>query len=279
MTLGAQVGLLGFAVVMMHVTDGVAETRNPDTLAALALVLLLLLVLSAAYNHLRAALLGAAAERFGLRLRAAAMQAAIRNAVRTDPGSGLAVMQDIHRVGAFLAGGSFVAGLELVSAVVAILMLFALDTGLGLLILGGVALAASLGAVMHRATARPVAEARERMLETSAELGGQLVHPDLSRGIGLLPATLLRWRGRYEEALPRPVAGPGGGVDRAGGSAGGDGGAGRAGLRLLAGLRTGRHGRPDDGRLPLLQRGHAPLLRPVPLLGSLGDRPPTSGPR
>jgi ATP-binding cassette subfamily C protein len=201
LTLGAQVGLLGFTVVMMHVTDGVAETRNPDTLAALALVLLLLLVLSAAYNHLRAALLSAAAERFGLRLRAAAMQAAIRNAVRTDPGSGLAVMQDIHRVGAFLAGGSFVAGLELVSAVVAILMLFALDTGLGLLVLGGVALAASLGAVMHRATARPVAEARERMLETSAELGGQLVHPDLSRGIGLLPATLLRWRGRYEEAL------------------------------------------------------------------------------
>jgi ATP-binding cassette subfamily C protein len=201
LTLGAQVGMLGFVLVLMHVTDGVVEARNPDTLAGFALVFLLLVGLSTAYNNLRGALLRAAAERFGLRLQAAALQAAIRNAVRTDPGSGLAVMQDINRVRAFLGGGALVAGLELVSAFVALAMLFALDTRLGLIGTGGVALSVLLGVAMHRATARPVAEARERMLETAAELGGQLVHPDLSRGIGLLPATLLRWRGRYEEAL------------------------------------------------------------------------------
>ncbi|GAA0595036.1 type I secretion system permease/ATPase [Craurococcus roseus] len=201
LTLGAQLGTIGFTLTMMHVTDGVAEARNPDTLTGFALVLLLLVVLSAAYNHLRGAMLRAAAERFGLRLQAVALQAAIRNAVRTDPGGGLAVVQDIHRVRGFLAGGALVAGLELVSAFVALAMLFVLDTGLGLIGTAGVALAVLLGFTMHRATARPVAEARERTHETAAELGGQLVHPDLSRGIGLLPATMLRWRGRYEEAL------------------------------------------------------------------------------
>jgi hypothetical protein len=80
---------------------------------------------------------------------------------------------------------------------------------------------------MHRATARPVAEARERTLDTAAELGGQLVHPDLSRGIGLLPATLLRWRGRYEEALRCQARSQGRwGAARAGSDAGGGAGAG-----------------------------------------------------
>src|SRR4028119_2165419 len=93
---------------------------------------------------LRAALLGAAAERFGLRLQAAAMQAAIRNAVRTEPGSGLAVMQDIHRVRAFLGGGAAVGALELVSALVALGMLFSLDAGIGLIAAGGIALSVLL---------------------------------------------------------------------------------------------------------------------------------------
>ena len=201
LTLGAQLGTLGFTLVMMHVTDGVVETHNPDTLVGFALVLLVLVALSAAYNHLRSAMLRAAAERFGLRLQAAAMQAAIRNAVRTDSGSGLAVMQDINRVRNFLGGGALLGGLELVSALVALVMLFLLDTTLGLIGTIGVALSVLLGFAMHRATAKPVAEARERLLETAAELGGQLIHPDLSRGIGLLPATLLRWRVRYEAAL------------------------------------------------------------------------------
>ena len=122
LTLAAQLGLLGFALVLMHVTGGVADTRNADTLTAFALLLVLLVALSAVYNHVRGAMLGAAAERFGLRLQSMAMQAAVRSAVRTDPGSGLAVMQDINRVRSFL-GGAFVAGLELLSAFVALGML------------------------------------------------------------------------------------------------------------------------------------------------------------
>lgn len=201
LTLGAQAGLLAFVIMMMHIVDGVMVSRNADTLTGFALVFLVLSLISAAYRHLRSALLGAAAERFGLRLQATALQAAVRNAVRTDPGSGLAVMQDIHRVRGFLGGGTVVAGLEVVSGIVALAMLYVLDTHLGLIGSVGVGLAILLGFAMHRATARPVAEAREGMLDTAAELGGQLVHPDLSRGIGLLPATMLRWRGRYESAL------------------------------------------------------------------------------
>jgi ATP-binding cassette, subfamily C, bacterial len=201
LTLGAQLGPLSFVILLMHITDGMAVARNPDTLVGFALVFLLLIVLSTAYHHLRSALLNAAAARFGLRLQAMALQAAIRNAVRTDPGGGLAVVQDINRVRGFLGGGGLVAGLDLFSALVALSMLFVLDTRLGLMVSCGVLLACLLGFAMHRATARPVAEARERMLDTAAELGGQLVHPDLSRGIGLLPATMLRWRDRYEAAL------------------------------------------------------------------------------
>ncbi|MBX6741865.1 MAG: ATP-binding cassette domain-containing protein [Acetobacteraceae bacterium] len=201
LTIFSQLGLLGFIIVMKHVTDGVVTTGNGSTLVGFALLFAFTLIISGLYTHLRAAMLSAVAERFGLRMQVQAMQAAIRSAVRTDTGNGLSVLQDIDQVRRFLGSGGPTIFLDLISGLVALGLLFYVDTTLGLIGVLGILATIVTGYIMYRATRTVMQQARKKFVDTSAELSGQLVHPDLVRGIGLLPATLFHWQGRYEDAL------------------------------------------------------------------------------
>ncbi|MDB5375152.1 MAG: ATP-binding cassette, subfamily, partial [Belnapia sp.] len=52
-----------------------------------------------------------------------------------------------------------------------------------------------------RAMGTVSADANRRLNDASAELSGQLLHPDVVRGLGQLPATMFRWQRRYDLAL------------------------------------------------------------------------------
>ena len=54
---------------------------------------------------------------------------------------------------------------------------------------------------MHVATRKRLGDSAQAMDETETELSAQLSHPDLVRGLGLVPATLSRWQHRYGAAL------------------------------------------------------------------------------
>lgn len=201
LTLTSQLGLVGFVLLLMHITDGVVETRNADTLVAFATLFAFITIISTIFTHLRSAMLAAVAERLGLRLQAQAMQAAIRSAVRADAADGLAVLQDISQIRRFLGGRGPTGFLDLITSGVSLYFLFYIDTGIGYLGVAGIVGAILLGFVMYRATRELVQQSRERLQEVSSELSGQLVHPDLVRGVGLLAATMFRWQGRYDNAL------------------------------------------------------------------------------
>lgn len=201
LTLAAQLAPIAFILVLFHVADGVVETRNEATLIGFTLIFLALVVMSGMFTALRAALIGAVAERLGLRLQAEAMQAAIRNAVRTEAADGAALLQDIGIVQGFLRSPAPLVLLEMLGALVPLAMLFYFDMVFGLIALAGIAAAILLGVMLHLATRRLVADARRRLSETSADLSGQLAHPDLVRGLGMLWATMLRWQPRYDAAL------------------------------------------------------------------------------
>jgi ATP-binding cassette subfamily C protein len=201
LTLGHASGQLAFMLFIKHLSDGVIESGNTATVIGLALLFLAVVVAAAIHGHLRSALLRAAAERFGLRLSMEAMQAAIRNAVRTDVNAAVTILRDIASVQRFFSSRTPAALLDLVGAAGAIAVLFYLDVWLGVIVSTGITIASLLGWVMLRVT-RPIMAQSKRLLDsTSAELGGQLLHPDMVRGIGLLPATLLRWHGKYASAL------------------------------------------------------------------------------
>jgi ATP-binding cassette subfamily C protein len=202
----SQLGFLTFILLMKHIADGVTDTGNVSTFFGFGLLFAFTTIVSAIYTHIRSKLLRSVAERLGLKLRAVAMQAAIRNAVRTDTTSGVNVLRDINRVQRFFASGGPVVMLDLTGGAVALALLFYLDTGLGLIGVTAVCISLLLGAIMLRVTARKTADAEAEMNETSADLSGQLAHPDLVRGMGLLGAALFRWQGRYDTALNSQAA-------------------------------------------------------------------------
>lgn len=197
----AQVGPLSFIIVINHVADGVMETRNYDTLIGFCLIFLILVAMSALFLGLRGTLLAAVAERFTLRLRADAMQAAVRNAVDTDPADGNALLQDINTLQNFLRSSSVALPFDALAAMLPLALLFYLHTTLGLIAVGGILVAIGMGLLMHYATRDAARDARLRLKDSSTELSGQLVHPDLVRGLGMLEATVLRWQPRYDRAL------------------------------------------------------------------------------
>ncbi|WP_431269043.1 ATP-binding cassette domain-containing protein [Dankookia sp. P2] len=201
LTLASQTAFLGFLLVMKHLSDGVLDTRNSATAIGFAALFSLVVGLSGWYGHLRTRLLGALAERLGVSLRAEALQAAVRNAVRTDLAQGATVLREIAKVQALFASRAAMLVLELIGAVVAILVMFTLDTTLGFIGLGGAMLVAGLGVALHLATRKRLRDGAQAMDECETELSAQLSHPDLVRGLGLVPATLSRWQHRYGAAL------------------------------------------------------------------------------
>jgi ABC-type protease/lipase transport system fused ATPase/permease subunit len=201
LTFSNVIGIYAFILGTAHLSDGVLDTGNGATVTGLALVFLFCTCAAGYYQFRRAAMLQAVAERFGIRLRAEAMQAAIRNSMRTDFVSGISVLQDISVVQRFVSGGSVPALLDLWAALISIGLMFYLDTGLGWIVTGGAVTVALVAFGMKRAMAGIGGEASRQLGEASAELSGQLTHPDLVRGLGQLPATMFRWQQRYDAAL------------------------------------------------------------------------------
>lgn len=201
LTLASQMAFLGFLLVMKHISDGVLDTRNGATAIGFAALFSVVVALSGWYGHLRSRLLGAVAERLGVSLRAEALQAAVRNAVRTDMAQGATVLREIAKVQALFASRAAMLFLDLIGAVVAILVMFSLDTTLGVIGAGGAAVVAGLGVALHVATRGRLRASAQAMAETETELSAQLSHPDLVRGLGLVTATLSRWQHRHGAAL------------------------------------------------------------------------------
>jgi ATP-binding cassette subfamily C protein len=201
LTFGGLIGVFALIIVIAHLSDGVRDSGNSDTLLGLQAIFVFLIVMSCWYRHWRAILLQAVAERFGLKLRGEAMQSAIRNAVRTDMVAGITVLQNISSVQRFVASGAVPGVLDLSAAMAALGLIFYLDAGLGWIVTAGAATITLLAYVMKRSMGGVSGRANAQLNDASSDVSGQLVHPDLVRGLGQLPATMFRWQRRYDAAL------------------------------------------------------------------------------
>jgi len=201
LSLAAQAGFLGFILFLQHVSDAVSESRSTDSVVGFAILFLFVTISSGLYLHVRNKMMMSVAERLGLKLQAVAIQAAVRGAVRTETSNGLSVLSDINQVRRFMGSGTPLQTFDLVGSVVAVALLFHLDAVLGWIAVGGIVAVVLVGVVMHLVTRRMVEQARAEMSDTAAELAGPMVHPDLTRGIGLLAPTMFRWQERYGRAL------------------------------------------------------------------------------
>ncbi|MBL6078531.1 ATP-binding cassette domain-containing protein [Belnapia sp. T18] len=201
LSLGGMLGLFDLVLSIAHITDGVLESKNGNTVLALMLVFAMATLLAAYYRHRREALLQAMAERLGLALRAEALQAAIRRAARRDLVAGLDLLGDVAAAQRFVAGEAVAGLLDLMGAAAALGLVFHLHAGFGWILLAGMGATALLGLVLRRVAGPAAATGEAELAAAGHELAGQLVHADLVRGLGQLPALLGRWQRRHEAAL------------------------------------------------------------------------------
>ena len=201
LSVGLQAALLASPLLTMHVFDGVLQSRNDDTLLALSLGFVLMVSLGGLLRYLRARLVATASESAGLRLQSGALGACLRGALVGDRARGLAALGDVSEVRRMLGGAVASDLLDLLTVPAAIAFLFLLHPLYGWTALGGCILLAALGALADRTTRALVRSAMAEQARSTAALTGRLRGRDMLHGLGMLRATLLRWRPEGQRAI------------------------------------------------------------------------------
>ena len=194
LSIGVQCALLASPMLTMHVFDGVLQSRNDDTLLALTVGFILVVSLGGILRYLRGRLVATATDRAGGRLQSAALGASVRGALASDGARGLAALGDVSEVRRMLGGAVASDLLDLLTVPAAIAFLFLLHPFYGWTALVGCAALAGLGALADRTTRALVRSAMSEQARSTAALTGRLRSRDMLQGLGMLRATLQRWR-------------------------------------------------------------------------------------
>ncbi len=206
LSLAVQATMLTAPLLTMHVFDGVLESRNLATLWVLAAAFLAALLLGGVLHYLRAALLGALAERAGRRLQLRALAASVRVALAGDRAAAGRALQDVAELRRLLGGSMPADVLDLLSIPVAMAFLWLLHPLFLAVALTAALLQAVIGLLADRATrwgvvAASLAEGRGRR-----GLLQQLALRDMVVGLGMMPAALGRFAPRQAAAMQRRAA-------------------------------------------------------------------------
>lgn len=201
LSVGVQGALLASPLLTMHVFDGVLQSGNYDTLLALALGFIFVIMLGGILRYLRALLVATATESAGQRLQQGALGAAVRGALAGDRTRGLAALGDAAEVRRLLGGAVASDVLDLLTVPAALAFLFMLHPLYGWTGLVGCALLAVLGALADRTTRQQVASANGAYARSQAALTGRLRSRDMVEGLGMLPDILRRWQPEAHAAL------------------------------------------------------------------------------
>ncbi|MFC0389175.1 ATP-binding cassette domain-containing protein [Muricoccus vinaceus] len=201
LSIGALGAMLAAPLLTMHVFDGVLQSRNGDTLVALAVAYALIVLLGGALRYLRAALVAAATDAAGRQLQFQALGASVRGALAGDRTRGLAALRDAGEVRRLLGGAVASDLMDLLMVPAAVGLLFVLHPYYGSLALLGCAILTLLGALADLTTRKLVRAASNEQARVTAALTGRLRSRDMIDGLGMLPAILRRWRPDAERSI------------------------------------------------------------------------------
>jgi HlyD family secretion protein len=201
LTLAGQIGYFGFLMIMKAIMDAMQAAHNAATWGAMVTIFVTITVLSELYLFHRSRILRVGAQRLSARLQAVLLQSSVRNAVRVDHSIGVGILRDIVSVQNFIAGSTLIGALDLISAFLALALLFYIDSGFGWITVAGILTTIVLAVLAKQATARLNERAEQAVGVASSELGRDFAHTDTLRGLGQLGAAVFRWHRRHDAAL------------------------------------------------------------------------------
>ena len=202
-TLFVDVAVLTVPIYDMQLYDRVLLSRNMETVAMLSVACATGLVIYGVLEYLRSAALVAISEQVGRALGVPVLEAGVRRSLGGNPAAGGEALRDLNDIRSFLASGAVSVPLDALCAPLLLAVMFMLHPAYGWFGIVGVSVLFMFGVVTD-VLVRPVVNAATQQRSQAAnQLAAGLREPDLTEGLGMMPALSRRWARRHGAALER----------------------------------------------------------------------------
>jgi ATP-binding cassette subfamily C protein len=203
LTVFLNIAMLVVPIYDMQLYDRVLQSQNMDTLLALSVACVIGLVLFAILDYLRGACFVAIGASVGQHLNSVVLRESVRRAAANEDQSGPELIRDLLVIQSFLASGAFAVPLDALCAPMFLAVLFLLHPVFGYLAIAGIAAVTLIGVVTEGMIRPTLIAAQDERTWAARGLAMNLADPELTDGLGMLPAIAATWATRHGRAQAR----------------------------------------------------------------------------
>ncbi len=193
--------MLSGPLLILHVFDGVLETRSSSTLVVLILMFVLVQLVAAVVRHLRQGIMQAVSAMLERKLMLLSLRVSVQLAREGQPEKASATLGDFSSLRRFLGGSSITDMMGLLGLPLPLWFMFGLHPLLGWLSLIGCVLLVGFSVLMERQGRAGVQEAAQLGNRATSELTRHLQRNDEVVGLGLLSGIVRHWYPMRRESL------------------------------------------------------------------------------
>lgn len=193
----SSVCVLAMPIFMFQVFDRVLKSRSVETLIAMMLFAIIVLIAYGIFDSVRQRLLARAA--ISLETKMAGLLLAGEMSRQSDATA--QSLRDLTAIRSVVASPAMSALFELPMMPFFVTIIFIIHTTLGFVVLVGAAIVLSLGLWSDRATAKQNSEYSQAMMESNKSLDGHLNSQELIRSHGLYREAVSEWGDKHSHAL------------------------------------------------------------------------------
>ena len=189
------INLLGImpSIYMLQVYDRVLASSNETTLLMLTLMTLGLYVLMELLEFTRSSVLIRVGNKLDMLLNQRVFTAAFERNLKRTGGNPSQAIHDLTNVRQFLTGNGLFAFFDAPWTPIYLLICFMFHPLLGLFVLIGAVLLFGLAYVTETATRKPLADANQAAMASSAFANNNLRNAEVIEAMGMMPAIRSRW--------------------------------------------------------------------------------------
>lgn len=197
------VSLLALAptVYMLEVYDRVVNSRSGITLVMLTVVVVLMYAVMEVLEKIRGSMLRAAGVQLDDKLSERVYNAMFQGFMKRQIAVSMQVMNDLRTVREFLGNPAFTAMMEAPMALVALILIFAINPYLGWAAVVGAIAQMSVAWLNERAIRKPLNEANRSASAAQQFADASLRNAHVMESMGMLDAVHARWQKRQAEFL------------------------------------------------------------------------------
>lgn len=189
------------AVYMLEVYDRVVNSRSGMTLAMLTLLVVLIYAGMEVLEKIRGAMMRAAGVQLDDKLSERVYNAMFQGFMRRQIAVSMQVMNDLRTVREFLGNPAFTAVMEAPMALVALILIFAINPYLGWAAVVGAIAQMSVAWLNERAIRKPLNEANRSASSAQQFADASLRNAHVMESMGMLDAVHALWQKRQSEFL------------------------------------------------------------------------------